>query len=261
MSQKHARQSRVQARSACRSRERQKRDVTLQMLHDVDRMETTLELEWWASWLFGEMWRRRARVPADCQESWELVLGAPIVEDMAAVGGRAGHRALTALARFDRGELGSRAFDLACGLREAAPDDEWELPDHIRRVGRATITQAEVTVPDPDGEALFLESRSGDEEPTTLAVFIDARLGGIAKRLGLVRSLDEIAEIERREQGGSPYRPDRYELSNRVVLDPVEGCRRLRDALLLTDLLLWPPVEDDYIAHRALALSRACSLA
>ena len=256
MSQNRARRSRQEARRSCRSRPTNKRDVTLRMLRDVGKMETTLALEWWVSWLFGEMWRRRGKLlPVDCEVPWELALGAPIVDDMAAVGGRNAWLALRTIARFDRGELGWRAFELASELCEQC-DEDFELPDHVRYVGRATITQAAVTPPDPDGEVVFVESRAGDEDPSTVAVFIDARRGGIAKALGLVRGLDEIAELERREHGGRPNR-----LNHRVAFDPTDACGTLREALQRTDLLLSPPVDDTYISGRAFALSRACSLA
>jgi hypothetical protein len=259
MSQKRARQSRQVERSACRSRPDKKRQVTLQMLGDIGRMETTLQLEQWASWLFGEMWKRRKLVADWCADRWELALGKRIVDDFADVGGHNAYLGLMTLARFDRGELGSLAFDLARDLRDSDPDGEWELPDHVKHVGRATITQAATTLPDPDGEALLLESRTGDEDPFTLAVFIDGQLGWSAKRLYLTRGLDEINEMERRERGGSPRTDDR--MLDRVEIDPAEACRTLREAIQRTDLLMTPPVEDDFIFSRALALSRACSLA
>ena len=228
------------------------------MLDDIGRMETTLMLEQWASWLFGEMWKRRKLVADWCADRWELALGKRIVDDFADVGGHNAYLGLMTLARFDRGELGSRAFELASGLREDDPDGDWELPDHVRRVGRATVTQAAGTLPDPDGEALLLESRTGDDDQFTVAVFIDGQLGWIAKRLYLTRGLDEINEIDRRERGGSPFTEDRR--LEHVPIDPAEACRTLREAIQRTDLLLTPPVDDDFISHRALALSRACSL-
>jgi hypothetical protein len=259
MSQKRARQTRQRSRTECRSRPDPKRRVTLKMLSDIGRMETTLELEYWASWLWGELWRRRKLVADEIADRWELALGARIVDDFADIGGRDAYLGLMTVARFDRGELGSRAFELACGMREDDPNGDWELPDHVRRVGRPTITQAEVTRPDPDGEALLLESRSGDEDPFTVAVFIDGQMGWIAKRIGVVRGLDEIAKVDRRERDGSAYEPNR--LDDRVALDPTEACETLRDALMRTDLLLTPPVDDEYVMRRALAMSRACSLA
>lgn len=219
--------------------------------------ESALELERWTSWLFGELWRRRGRV-LDDDGSWELALGTPIIEDMAAVGGEDARIALSAIARFDRGELGAYAFELECRLRDEDPD--YELPEQVAGVGRPTITQAAVVAGDEDGEVLFVESRWRDEDPHTVTVFVDGRLGWIAKRIGLVVGLDAVREQGRRERGGSPYRATEYDLSNPDPLDPVLACGRLRDALLATDLLIWPPVADDYAALRALALSRACAL-
>jgi hypothetical protein len=221
--------------------------------------DSTLNLERWTSWLFGELWRRRGRVLDDSEESWELALGTPIIEDMAAVGGDDARIALSAIARFDRGELGAYAFQLDCRLRDKDPD--YELPEQVAGVGRPTITQAAVVPGDEDGEVLFVESQSGDEDPHTVTVFVDGRLGWIAKRIRLVVGLDTIREQARRERGGSPYRPTEYDFSNPDPLDPALACGRLRDALLATDLLIWPPVADNYAELRRLALSRACALA
>ena len=261
MSQQHARQSRAVARSSrCSSRRPDTRDIARRMCIDAANAaaDSTLSLECWVSWLFGELWRRRGRVLGDSDQSWELVLGTPILDDMAAVGGENVQIALWAIARLDRGELGSYAFELLMRMQDVEPG--LGRPEQVDHVGRATITQAAVCEGGEDGEILYVESQCGDEAPHTLAVFVDGQLGWIAKKIGLVTGLDEIREQSREERGGTPFVRREYDLSDPDPMDPAIVCGRLRDALLSTDLLFQPPVGEGYAVLRTLALSRACAV-
>ena len=214
------------------------------MLREVGRRTSTLHLETWGSWLFGELWSNRAKVPPDFPVGWELALGRPIADRFAAIGGPHARTALETLARLDRGEFGAYAFELACGLREH------ELPEQFHEVCRAPVVKAFASSDEGDGEVIFLETR----ERHTVAAFIDEGLGGIAKRLHLVHNLDTWEHGPAR-----PGRPGPPPDLRSVAVGP--ACRRLREAMLLTDLYLAPPVPAEYARMRALAFSRACSVA
>jgi hypothetical protein len=227
------------------------------MLRNVARAETTLQLEHWASWLLGEMWTRRKLVPADCPLDWEYALGRVVVDEMAAIGGRNARTALETIARMDRGELGGYAFELACELREH------ELPEHVAGIRRAVVVQAFSALSPGDGEAMFLEVSAGEEdEGHTVAAFIDEQLGGIAKRLYLVRNLGEWEAGWTSERAdGDPRSDAAWRRMDPQPVAPGPACRRLREAIMLTDLYLSPPVADGYPDLRALAFARACSVA
>jgi hypothetical protein len=180
-------------------------------------------------------------VPPDFPVGWELALGRPIADRFAALGGPNARTALETLARLDRGEFGAYAFELACEL------SQHELPEHFHDVCRAPVVQAFASSEEGGGEAIFLETR----ERHTVAAFIDERLGGIAKRLHIVANLDTWVPTPGRASPPPDLRC--------VAVGP--ACRRLREAMLRTDLYLAPPVGTGYARMRALAFSRACSVA
>jgi hypothetical protein len=157
-------------------------------------------------------------------------------------GGSTAKTALAAMGRLDRGGLGRAAAELAGTLD--AP-----VPDWVADVGTAEVVRAFADLSHGDGEAFLLEVQPGHGTPHMVAVFVDARLGGIAKRLGLIRVVDPLepdAQRPEAEGRGLRFRP----------VDPTLACRDVRAALALTDAARHPEVGEDFVGHRALAIAR-----
>ena len=100
-----------------------------------------------------------------------------------------------------------------------------------------------------DGEAFLLEVQPGHGTPHMVAVFVDARLGGIAKRLGLIRVINPLEPDSQGPRTGG--RGPHFRL-----VDHTLACDRVRAAIALTDAARRPEVEEDFVGHRALAIAR-----
>jgi hypothetical protein len=105
-----------------------------------------------------------------------------------------------------------------------------------------------------DGEVIFLEAEQPAFGPHTVAVYIDYRLGGIAKHLGLILPLEQIDT----EVLADPALDGRRREA--VPIEPVFACRRIRAALELTEARPHLPVGDTFADVRAIALARASAL-
>src|SRR5262249_34829739 len=65
-----------------------------------------LLLEQWASWLLGEIWKRRPVPSRRAAVDPMLVTGEPILDSLMDVGGAGGKTALLAMGGIERGALG-----------------------------------------------------------------------------------------------------------------------------------------------------------
>jgi hypothetical protein len=172
-----------------------------------------------------------------------LAAGTTVLDSFVDVGGAAAKTALVAVGRLDRGGLGRLAIQLAATLDDPIP--EW-----ITEVGSAPIVQALSDHSPGDGEAFLLQARPLQGASHMLAVFVDARLDGIAKHLALTRVLDPTGPAALRpgsaEAGSLGFRP----------VDPPVACRQVRRAIELTDATRHPEVGDGFARYRALAIAR-----
>lgn len=200
-----------------------------------------LLLEQWTSGLLGQVWQRRGLVPEDRGLDPMFFLARPILDSFAEVGGDGAKAALAAVAQIDGGRLGSLARELADSLDDAT------TPDWIAQVGTATIVRAFSDRARGDGEALLLEADGVGESAHMVAVFIDAKLGGMAKHLSLTRPLDPLNLAGESIDDGS--------LMFKKV-DPVLACRRVRAAIKRTDDGLGMLADDGFAYYRALAIAR-----
>ena len=89
--------------------------------------------------------------------------------------------ALLALDSIDYGPIGERAWELALSIAD------YSLPSWIPWVGHADISWCDGRVRHPTGTLVLIEAWRPDESHT-IGVYIDHRLGGIAKHLGVTRA-------------------------------------------------------------------------
>jgi hypothetical protein len=201
-----------------------------------------LELEQWTSFLLGRIWAHRNLGPDNSDVDPMLAAGTTVLDSFVDVGGAAAKTALVAVGRLDRGGLGRLAIRLAATL-----DDP--IPGWIGEVGSAPIVHALSEHSPGDGEAFLLQARPLQGAGHMLAVFVDARLDGIAKHLALTRVVDptDLTLQPGSAEVGSPrFRP----------VDPTVACRRVRRAIEVTDATRDPKVGDGYARYRALAIAR-----
>ena len=81
------------------------------------RVELTspLDAELWASHLLGVFWDQRYTLPLEeaASPDYSLILGEPLIEAVAKLGGEGARTALSIISDVDDGELGMRAGELA----------------------------------------------------------------------------------------------------------------------------------------------------
>ncbi len=223
--------------------------IARRIVREAEGLTGPLDAELWASRLLGAFWEQRGNVPLDESADYAVAYGAPLVQEIARLGGAGARMALTAIAAVDEGELGGAARELAQRLpdRKQEPVVPW-----LADVGEAAITAAAVmreAVFD-DGFTMFLEARHCTGETHAVGVYIDNNLGVMAKGILLADSIDRVAEVMRQSPG------DDGELSLEQI-DPALAAAEIHAALHLTEMTLDPPVSEDYAALRALALLRA----
>ena len=200
------------------------------------------ELERWTSILLGRIWDRRGLALGHRSGDPMLAVGKPILESIVDVGGAPARTALAAVGRLDRGGLGRTASRLAQTI-------DASIPSWIAEVGAASVVRAFTNHSPGDGEGFFLESEPVHGTAHMLAVFVDSRLGGIAKHLGVTRILGEsdfAGEVG--TAGGDPLRF--------TPVDPHLACMRVREAIELTDAAPGAVIGEGFADHRALAIAR-----
>jgi hypothetical protein len=167
-----------------------------------------------------------------------LRAGEPILDSLAEVGTASAKTTLAAIGQLDRGLLGHCARRLAAALDGSTP--RW-----LEEMGMARIRRAFSECRPRDGEALLLEAHPPSGEPHMLAVFVDARMGGIAKHLDLVRAMDPAGSA------GSDFGGLRF-----VEVDPELACQRVRTAIDVADAACDLTAKERFVYYRALALAR-----
>jgi hypothetical protein len=212
----------------------------------VATIDAPLQLEMWASWLLGQVWERCAVELVDGRVVRAFQGGVGNADELARAGEPGAMMALLALDGIDHGPIGERAWELALSVAD------YSLPSWIPWVGHADITRA-MAASSPDGDMVLIEAWRPDESHT-IAVYIDHRLGGIAKHLGVIRPIDYLLEHDWDSDEDESF------MRQMRVVDPAWACRRIRAASELTDTTPDPPVAERFAELRALALSRASVL-
>lgn len=209
------------------------------LCQDAAAQPTSLKLEQWASMLLGSFWERRELAGGYPGADPVAVVGEPFLTAIARIGSRKAKVALLALARLDRDVLGLRAYELADGLK-------WAVPSRVQEVGTARLVQAWVASSAWDGDAVLFQSNGEGPLGHMLAVFIDARLRGIAKHVALLRS-DALAEMT---DDTWRFRPADLDTMRLKVAKAIEQ----------TDAAANPPVGESFSRYRAIALARLSPL-
>ncbi|MGZ6589875.1 MAG: hypothetical protein ACXVHX_37165, partial [Solirubrobacteraceae bacterium] len=224
--------------------------VARRTVHAAQELTSALDAELWASYLLGVFWDQRNTLPLEeaASPDYSLILGEPLIEAVARLGGGGAWTALRIIESVDDGELGLRAAELA---EQLASDSGDQVPSWLADVGEAEITGAAVMREDvfDDACTVFLEARHPGGEMHAVGVLIDNNLGVMAKDILLADSIDRVAEVMRKhpERGGE------------LTLEPIApgvAAGRIDAAIELTEMTLDPPVAEDYARLRALAMLR-----
>ena len=224
--------------------------VARRIVRQAQELTSALDAELWASHLLGVFWDQRYTLPLEEASSpdYSLILGKPLLEAVARLGGGGAWTALRIIESVDDGELGLRAAELA---EQLASDSGDAVPGWLADVGEAEITGATVMREDvfDDACTVFLEARHPGGETHAVGVLIDNNLGVMAKDILLADSIDRVAEVMRKhpERGG--------ELTLESIAAGV-AAGRIDLAIELTEMTLDPPVAEDYARLRALAMLR-----
>jgi hypothetical protein len=210
-------------------------------------MTKPLDLEWWASMPLGQFWERCAVTLRDGRTVRAFEMATRFVDAIGRSREPGAKAALRAIDALEHGRLGEHAYKLALELG-AAPVPSW-----MALVGHADVVRA-VAAHSSDGDVMFIEAHRGTDDVHTIATYIDHHLGGAAKHLGLVQPIDVMLELEPDIGVGASFVP------LLEPIDPAEACRRLVNAIGVTDGIPDPPVGGKYASLRALALTRGLSL-
>lgn len=192
------------------------------MCRSLERPVDPLEAEQLASRQHGRMWELRHQATTRRQPNWSFGLGAPFARQVARFGGAGAKALLITYGYLAPPRLGRLCLDLARDLDVPAPD--WTA-----EIGSAELTRAAVDRRPGDGEIVLLEFRRGRRQPFTLAVFVSATKGGIAKRYALMMPFEGIAEH------GDPDGPFTANEMCFSPLDAGEACDRIRLAIERAD--------------------------
>ena len=117
--------------------------VARRIVGEAHELTSALDAELWASQLLGVLWNQRYTLPLEeaASPDYSLILGEPLIEAVARLGGDGAQTALNVIAIVDDGELGIRAGVLAQKL-----EGEDAAPSWLGDVGEAEITGAAVIV-------------------------------------------------------------------------------------------------------------------
>jgi hypothetical protein len=214
------------------------------MCRHVASFSDPFTLECWASTFLGRLWERRVQVDND--DGWAFLLGGPVAEDIAEVGGRGAKTALMALSLLDPTVFGVICGNLSAELTDVA------LPPWFDPVGRITATCAASTGQNRgDGsqkELILLGAMRPRTPAHALLVEVDHAQGDIASLVGLTWPYEQALGKFRRQtdERGQPGAFREVE----VAL----ACRRTQSAMRRTDTAPNPHLHELYPDVRALAL-------
>lgn len=156
--------------------------VARRIVHEASELKSPLDAELWASRLLGVFWDQRYTLPLEeaASPDYSLILGEPLIEAVAKLGGEEARTALSIISSVDDGELGMRAGELA---EQHHADSGDAAPSWLGEVGEAEITAAAVMREDvfDDACTVFLEARHPSGETHAVGVLIDNNLGVMAK--------------------------------------------------------------------------------
>ncbi len=232
------------ARDVCENGSQRARQIASakRMCRNVASFTDPFTLECWASTFLGKLWRMRDSV--DYDDGWPLILGEPIVETMAHVGGRGAKAALMALSRLDRTILGVVCADLARELTDVA------LPHWFDQVAAIEVTRAAwASKPKLPGEMVLIGANRAGRETLSLLVAIDPAQDGVATHLLTTRPFDDALE-RFAQQAAEQARPFPFKAA-----EPAFVCRRAEAAMRRTDASPLAEVHELYGDVRAVALN------
>lgn len=200
--------------------------MSRRIVREAHELTSALDAELWASHLLGVLWNQRYTLPLAeaASPDYSLILGEPLIEAVARLGGDGAQTALSVIGIVDDGELGIRAGELAQKLELGEASPSW-LGDVARRRSSGAAVMREDAF--DDASTVFLEARHPSGETRAIGVLIDNNLGHMAKDILLADSIDRVAEVMLRVDEVSNHvpAPERDEL-------PYEERDRLRDEFL-----------------------------
>ena len=203
-------------------------------------LDGVYETECFVSALLGQVWEGRARAPELVGVEPDVILYGRLAQDLAERPSRGARLVTAGIGRL----LGGGMAILCDTLLEGDADP---LPAWVSQIGASRVIAASSEISPGGGEAIVLEVRGAGMIDHGVAAFIDERLGGIAKHLGLIQP--------------EAQRPaDLASLSTRSA-DPHAACARLREAIVRTDAQPGAPLGESFAEFRAIAVARARSLA
>jgi hypothetical protein len=210
------------------------------MAGDVAALTDALHVERWASAFLGELWVRRDRVGYD--DGWAAILGSPIVEDLAAVGGCGAKLALIALSRVDPTVFGVICGDLAdelSGIR---------VPVWTEQIGAAEVTRAAWDRPPGCGELSILGLQRSQAESHSLLLCAAREPDDPIRYLAVCKPFDRVLEHFTPAPGEPPF----------VSLKPAEPafiCRQIEKTMRASDRAPTGNLGEGYVESRALVLA------
>lgn len=212
------------------------------MCRNVASFRDPFTLECWASTFLGKLWRMRDSI--DYDDGWPMILGTPIAEDLAHVGGRGAKAGLMALSRLDPTIFGVICGDLAGELTDVA------LPHWFEQVGAIEATRASwASTSEAAGELLLLGAERAGRETLSLLVVIDPEQDDVATHLLTTHPFDTaLAKFAR--QAAEQHRPFPFRAA-----EPALICRRVEAAMRRTDASPLAELHEMYAEVRAVALN------
>jgi hypothetical protein len=203
-----------------------------------------LEFERWASYMLGWMWEERWQAKRAGQPNWAFGIGAPIVRQIARIGGDGALGLLRTFAWLDGdGRLAWLCHELAADLNSAT------VPEWATELPFCEIRGAMVARRAGQGSAVMIDCHRGSRyQAHSINIMIDDRQGGIAKRGALGVS---FAEMRERGFSASDGRDLGWE-----PIELTEAADLIKEAVDLTDSRRHPTVGEDFTGVRALALAR-----
>jgi len=205
-----------------------------------------IAVEMWASQMWS-IWAKSELIGADALE----VFGGGIIKYAGKRGTPGAQVVLRALGAVAPAPYGARARREAERLAGAGvAERSW-----AEAVGGGEPTEAWLSYDpiDDDGISVMV-GFSGPGEPSTVGVYIDHNLGGMAKDLFVVPAgIDSVLAMMKEDHEGD--RGPQY-----GELPIAEAAARWREAFAVTDMYLDPPTSDDLDDLRALVAARMAKL-